>query len=170
MRVRPPALGLLLLLLAPAGVSAAGLNRVYLVPALVECPGPATCPRAFASAYTFDSIVLRTPATRYTSGSKPSFVLDLRGVRDPSGAPVNGTLTLRVRSGRVSLPGLGTFPDDSPLTQQAPVSIPLRNGNGKVSYRPATPPPNGLVVNGGGVEVLDPQGQLLAVTGTQSKP
>lgn len=160
---------LLALALAPAASGAASYSRVHLVPALAACAGPATCPRQLESAFTFDTISLRTPSSKYTPADKPSFILDVRGVRDPGGALVNGTLTLKVLSGRVSLPSLGTFPDDSPLTQVAPVAVPLKNGGASFPYRaPATP--NGLIQNGGGVEVLDPTGKRLAVTGAQSRP
>jgi hypothetical protein len=156
-------------MLGPVVATAGGLNRVYLVPAIAACPGQQSCPRTFESAYTFDSIVLRTPATKYMPADKPSFVVDIRGVKDPSGALVNGAVTLHVMSGRVSLPTLGTFPDGSVLTQVAPIAVPLKDGKGKLPYR-APASPNGLITNGGGVEVLDPTGKLLAVTGTQGKP
>ena len=52
-------------------------------------------------------------------------------------------------SARVSVPGIGTFPDSSPLTRVAPVPIPLENG--------------------GGVEIFDPDGKRLAATGAQAK-
>jgi hypothetical protein len=165
-------LGLLVALAVPPGALAGGYGRVYLVPALKPCPGPATCvPREFQSSYTFDSIILHSPSGRYSPPNKPAFILEIRGVRDPAGTPVNGSVTLRVRSGRVSLPTLGTFPDDSPLVQTPPVPIPLKNGNNpRFSYKPATGIPTGTISNGGGVEVLDPDGKLLAVTGSQSKP
>lgn len=152
------------------GASAhAGANRVYLVPALQACPGPASCPRELASNFTFDAIILRTPAGKYSPPGKPSLSIDLSGVRDATGAPFNGALTARVISGRVSIPGIGTLPDDSPLAQVAPLTITLKNGKGKIAY---TPPqaPSGLVTNGGGVEISDPDGHLLAVTGSQTKP
>src|SRR5262249_28060647 len=120
--------------------------------------------------YTFDTIILRSPATRYLPVDKPSLVLEVRGVRDPSGAPFTGNLKLKVLSGRVSLADLGTFPDDSPLTQVAPASVPLKNGNARYAYRSEPQAPNGTIVNGGGVELYDPEGNLLAVTGTQAKP
>jgi hypothetical protein len=157
-------------LVGASSAAAAGYNRVYLVQALKQCTGLASCPREFESAYTFDAIVLRTPASRYAPPSKPTLILEIRGVRDAADNPVNGTLSLRLLSGRVSVPGVGTFPDDSPLTQQPLVPIPLKNGNAKVPYKPPLLIPNGLIVNGGGVEVLDPDGKLLAVTGSQSKP
>jgi hypothetical protein len=156
------------LLIAPA-VVIAGSNRVYLVPALKQCPGPAPCPRAFASTYTFDSVLLRTPASQYSPPKKPAFIVDVRGVKDGTGKLFDGTLTLRVQSGRVSLPGFGTLPDDSLLTAVAPVDVPVKGGRGHASYTPVASP-NGLISNGGGVEVLDPDGKRLAVTGSQSKP
>jgi hypothetical protein len=160
-------------LLAATIAGAVPYNRVYLVPALKKCESVASAciPRQFESRYTFDAIVLRTPATRYMPAGKPSLYLEIRGVRDPDGAPVNGTLTVRVLSGRVSLPTLGTFPDDFSLTQVAPIAVPVKNGrNRRFPYQANPQPPAGTIVNGGAVEVYDPEGKLLAVTGSQSKP
>ena len=148
---------------------AGGTNRVYLVPALKECPGPATCPREFESAYTFEAIVLHTPASKYGRAGKPQLAVEFVGVRDPGGAPFTGTLKVKVSSGRVSIPGFGTLPDGSPLVQVAPIDGAIKNGKGKVRYT-APQAPGGLITNGGGVEILDPDGNLLAVTGTQTKP
>jgi hypothetical protein len=161
---------LILALALPGPAVAGGYGSVYLVPALAECPGPASCSRAFESAYTFDTIILHSRASRYLDDKKPSFLIDVRGVRDPSGALVNGTVTVRILSGRVSVPGIGTFPDSSPLTRVAPFPIPLKNGGAKrFPYRsPAAP--NGTITNGGGVDILDPEGKRLAVTGSQAKP
>jgi hypothetical protein len=158
-----------LLLLLAASPALAGYGRVYLVPALVACPGPATCERAYASRYTFDSIVLRTPSSKYMPADKPALLVEFRGVRDPAGVPLSGEVTVRVLSGRTSIPGFGTLPDGSPLSQVPPIKVTLVKGKGKVAYRPPATP-NGLVTNGGGVEVLDPVGNLLAVTGSQSRP
>lgn len=167
-------LALLAVLIAPTAVTAAGYNRVHLVPALKRCPGVATCPLEFESSYTFDSIVLRSPSSKYSPRGKPSLILEIRGVRDASGAAVNGNLTLRLGPVRVHVPGVGTFPDDSPFTESPPVAIPVRNGtNAKFAYRPAAAPdgpPSGTIANGGGVEILDPEGKSLAVTGSQTKP
>src|SRR5262249_31991691 len=129
---------------------AGGTNRVYLVPALKQCPGPATCPREFESAYTFGAIVLRNSASKYPPAGKPQLAVDFSGVRTPDGAPFTGTLKVSVVSGRVSIPGFGTLPDGSPLAQVAPLDASIKNGKGKVSY---TPPqaPGGLITNGGGV-------------------
>lgn len=156
-------------ILLAAASAHAGWARVYLVPALVECPGPATCPRALESAYTFDEIVLRTPSAKYMPPKKPTLIVELKGVRDPSGALLDGDVQVTVLSGRVSIPGFGTLPDGSPLAQQPPIVASLVKGNGKVVYR-APASPSGLITNGGGVEVRDPAGKLLAVTGSQSKP
>jgi len=170
MRDMLPRLAALAALAVPHVVAAGGYNRVYLVPAIKRCTTASSCPREFESSFTFDSIVLRSPASKYAPTGKAQLILDVRGVRDASNALVSGNLTLRVLSGRVSLPGLGTFPDDSPLTQQAPISVPLKNGGAKFPYKPSVGLPNGLIVNGGGVEVYDPEGNRLAVTGSQSKP
>jgi hypothetical protein len=162
---------LLAALAVPIAAMAGGYGRVYLVPAIKECPGPASCvPREFESAYTFDSIVARTPSGKYSPSGKPQLILEVRGVRDPSGALSNASLTLRVLAGRVSLPTLGTLPDGSPLARVPPVPIPLKNGSAKFPYKPSVAVPNGTITNGGGVEVLDPDGNRLAVTGSQAKP
>lgn len=162
----------LLAALLPPTLAHAGTNRVYLVPAVKECPGPATCvPREYESTYTFDAIILLSPGGKYLStGKKPSLTLDIRGVRDASHALVTGNLTLVILPVRVSLATLGTFPDDSPFTQNAPVQVPITNGATRFPYRPSAVAPNGTLVNGGGVEVLDPDGKRLAVIGTQAKP
>lgn len=172
MRPYLPSLALAGTLVASGMALAGGYSRVHLVPALKPCPGPANCtPRQFESAYTFDTIVLRTPAGRYPRPGKPTILLEVRGVRDPSGAPVTGNLRLRVTAGRVSLPAFGTFPDDSPLVQLEPVPVPIEKGaNPRFVYQQPTPTPAGAIVNGGGVEIYDPEGHLLAVTGSQAKP
>ena len=70
----------------------------------------------------------------------------------------------------MSIPAFGTFPDDFSLAQVPPLSVPLKNGsNPKFPYK-ADRAPVGTIVNGGGVEVYDPAGNLLAVTGSQSRP
>ncbi len=169
--VRPSVPLSLVLVLVASAACAGGMNRTYLVPAVTQCPGPATCqPREFESAYTFDAIILRSPATKFLQPGKPSLRLDIRGVRDPSHALVNGTVTVRILAGRVSLASFGTFPDASPLTQQAPIPVTLHNGRRTVSYMSSTPVPNGTITNGGGVEVLDPEGHRMAVTGSQARP
>ena len=148
-------------------------SRVYLVPAIKKCETVASAcvPRELESRYTFDTIVLRSAATRYLPVGKPSLYLEIRGVRDPGGTLVNGALRLQVLSGRVSLPTLGTFPDNFSLTQVAPVAVPLKNGaNRRFAYSSDPGPPAGTIVNGGGIEVYDPEGKLLAVTGSQSRP
>ena len=167
--LRTVLIALAAILVTSHAAMAGGTNRVYLVPALKQCPGPATCPREFESAYTFDAIVLRNRAAKYSPPGKPQLGLDFLGVRAPGGALFTGTLKVKVLSGRVSLPGFGTLPDDSPLVQIAPLDATIKNGKGKLSY---TPPqaPSGLITNGGGVEVQDPDGQPLAVTGSQTKP
>lgn len=169
-RLTLPLSALALLLATPPLASAGGYNRVYLVPAIKQCLQAATCTREFESTFTFDSIVLMSPSTKYSSSKKPSFILDIRGVRDASQALVTGNVTLQILSGRVSIPTFGTFPDGSPLTAVPPVTIPIKNGSVRYPYKPSQQAPNGTITNGGGVEVLDPEGKLFAVTGSQSKP
>lgn len=168
MRNTAYALGVGLALLLPGAASAG--TRTYLVPAVVQCPGPAVCPRAFESTFTFDTIVLVSPGGRYLAPNKPALTLDLRGVRDASHALFTGNLTLQVLPSRVSLPGFGTLPDDSPLSAVAPITVSVKKGAGHAVYKPPAPAPNGTITNGGGVEVLDPDGKRFAVTGSQAKP
>jgi hypothetical protein len=170
MRLTLPLSALAALLTLPPPALAGGYNHVYLVPAIKECTQAATCPREFESAFTFDSIVLMNPSTKYGSSKKPSLILDIRGVRDASQALVNGDVMVKIVSGRVSIPTFGTFPDGSPLTSVPPKTVTLTNGKARFSYKPDPPAPNGTITNGGGVEVYDPDGKLLAVTGSQSKP
>jgi hypothetical protein len=88
-------------------------------------------------------------------------------VRDAAGALVTGNLALRTPAGRVGLPTLGTFPDDSPLTQTAPLPIPLENGNNrKFAYAPSTAIPNGTITNGGGVNA----GEAVAAAPLEKEP
>jgi hypothetical protein len=127
-------------------------------------------PRELESAYTFDTIVVMTPSGRYYPSNGPALIVNVRGVRDPSHALLEGTVMLRLISGRVSLPGLGTFPDGASLVQPPPVAIRVRNGNARFPYKPELRPPSGTITNGGGVEILDPTGKRLAVTGSQTRP
>jgi len=162
---------LALLLVLPAAATAGRSNRVYLVPAVRQCTGAATCEREFESAYTFDAIVLHTAATKYMPAGKAGALwLELRGVRDASHTLVNGTIKLRVVSGRVSIPGIGTFPDNSILTRVPPMDVPLKNGSNRKFVYTTSNAPQGTITNGGGVEVLDPDGNRIAVTGSQSAP
>ena len=87
------------------------------------------CPASSSRAIRSTAIVLRSAATRYLPVGKPSLY-----PRDPGRAgPVRHAgergAELQVVSGRVSLPTLGTFPDDFSLTQVAPVAVPLKNGD-----------------------------------------
>ena len=162
--------GLVALSVCPA--LAGGLNANYLVPAFVACPGPQTCgsPRR-ESRFTFDVAILRSPRVKYTSPSKPSVVVELRGVKDASGAPVTSNdFTVRLAVGQVTLPTLGiTVPPGHPLLQVPPVSITLKKGNGHVSYRPFAQAPPGTVAEGGNVTVFDSDGKRLATVGAQFK-
>ena len=149
-----------------------GLNTNYLVPAYVACPGPDTCgaPQR-ESSFTFDTAILRGPVGRYANPAKPSLILELRGVKDASGALVTSdAFTIVVAAGQVNVSAVAlTIPPGHPLSQVAPIPIPLKGGKGKVVYKPAQMAPPGTVAEGGGVSVYDSQGKRLATVGAQYK-
>src|SRR5213594_3804312 len=91
--------------------SAAGLNRNYLVPSFRTCAGPAACPPQHDSSFTFESAVLKTPASRFLRSGKTAFTLELKGVRDAAGNLVSGAqFTVVLATGQITVPGIGTFP------------------------------------------------------------
>jgi hypothetical protein len=158
--------------LVPAGAHAAAFNRIWLVPGLKECPGPGTClPVERASTYTFDRILLRSSAARYSVPGKVTLIVELKGVRDASGALVSGPgFTVRTSGGRIGIPSIGTFPDSFGEAASPTLPLELRNGAGKLTYRTPEETPPGIVTNGGQVFVLDPAGNVLATSGTQGRP
>jgi hypothetical protein len=161
-------IGLLALPSFPAW--AGGTNANHLVPAFVVCPGPDTCgaPQR-ESSFTFESAVLKAPRGKFTNPNKPAFVVELKGVKDASGAPVTSTdFTVRIAGGQVNISSLAlTIPAGHVLSAIAPIPIPLKNGNGSLAYKPTAEPPPGTVSEGGGVTIYDSQGKRLATTGAQ---
>jgi len=171
--VRTAITGLAVMAAVPAAF-AGGFNINYLVPAFVQCPGPDTCgaPQR-ESRFRFESAVLRSARSRYLNLSKPTLLIELKGVTDENGVPVTSdAFTVRVESGQVNLVGISlTIPAGHPLAQVPPVSIPIRNGNGKLSYKAAAAnqAPAGTIVEGGGAVIYDSDGKRLATVGTQTK-
>jgi hypothetical protein len=156
-------------------VVSAGLNRNYLVPVYAQCQGTAeNCtPPTLASAYTFESAILMSTTQRYSGPGKLALILVVKGVKDPSGAPFTGRLTLSTGTSRVTIlqQGVGTFRDDSTLAAQAPYPVDVKNGSGKLRYlTPDNTPDSGLRVNSITAPILyDPDGKPLASTGTRTK-
>ena len=162
--------GLVALSVLPA--LAGGFNVNYLVPAFVACPGPDACGTPEReSGFTFESATLRSARGRYLDPKKPSLAVELKGVKDASGAPVTSNgFTVRVSTGQVNLPSSNlTLPPGHLLSTVAPIPIPLKNGNGSVSYKNAAQAPPGTVVEGGSVTLYDSDGKRLATVGTQAK-
>ena len=151
-----------------------GFNTTYLVPAFVSCPGPDICvgtPQR-ESRFTFDSVTLRTPRGQFADPKKPSFIVELKGVKDGSGAPVTSSaFTIRIATGQINLfnPATLRLPPGHPLAQVDPVAITLANGRSKTTYKPTQTAGAGTVVEGGAVTVYDSDGKRLATVGSQYK-
>jgi hypothetical protein len=168
--------------LLPA-LALAGMNRNYLVPAYKPCPdAQTTCiPVGPASTFTFEQAVLKSRPSQFIKPNQVSLVIELRGVRDASGALVTTDTSnpaddfiLRTPAGRVTLVA-GTnlqLEPGSPLSPITDVRVDLKNGKGHASLTtPDETPTHGLITQTLGVlELLDNQGNLLAVTGARSRP
>ena len=161
----------LVLILLAITAHAADFGRTYLVPAYSACPGDDACPAVRESSYTFSSALVRTSPARYIKEGAVSFILELRGVRDASGATVTSS-AFRVKSagGQTTSSGLTLPPALVDQFAPAPQPIELKNGNGKLTSRLETVIPPGTVSEGGAIIVLDPDGKRLAITGAQSRP
>ena len=168
--------------LLPA-LALAGMNRTYLVPAYKPCPGGQTScvPQGPASTFTFDQVILKSRPSPFIKANQVAVVIELKGVRDASGALVTtdtadpaDDFILRTPAGRVTLlAGLNLqLEPGSPLSPATEVRVDLKNGKGRASLTtPEETPSNGLIQQSLGVpELLDNQGNLLAVTGARSKP
>jgi hypothetical protein len=182
MRVRSAAAASFVLVLA--ATASAGLNKSIMVPVYEECVGAGNCfPPKRASSYTFDSITLLSSQKPYTAPGKFSLAVIVKGLKDASGNPVTGTLTLRIAPGRVTIlsQNLGTLGEAFSPETVYPVIV--KNGEGKPRLgpcdektspcfrTPAVTPEHGLIVNTFSAPVLyDPEGKPLASTGAQSKP
>ncbi len=156
-------------------VASAGLNRNYMVPVYAPCTGTSeNCsPPKRASGYTFESIILSSSSERYSGPGKVALIVVVKGVKDPTGAPFTGRLTLSTGENRVTIlqAGLGPFQDNSTITAQPPYAIDVKNGSGRLRYKtPDSTPSEGLVVNSLTAPVVyDPDGNPLASTGAQTK-
>jgi hypothetical protein len=161
-------------LLVAREAGAGGLNRTYLVPAYEACPASNCFPPTRSSSFTFDSIILYSSPQPYTGPGKLALQVRIKGMKDGTGAPFTGTVTLNVGRSRVTIltNSVGTFADDSPLVPNTPYPIDVKNGAARFKYNtPDDTPANGLIVNSLGLPTLfDPDGKAIATTGTQAKP
>jgi hypothetical protein len=165
------------------------MSTTYLVPVYEACPratttttqpSPAPCtPARRASSVTFDSAMLKTSTTRYLTGGKVAFVVVFRGIRDASGNllttnPADPADDFAVISppGQTTLTFLDSTYAAGVLAGPVRVPFDVRKGAAKVVYQtPDTLPiPDGIVVEGGSVLVVDSEGKRLATVGAQSRP
>ena len=158
----------LVLVLLPKLAIGGGGNKNYLVPSFQSCAGPSVCPPEHDSSFSFDTAVLKTPASRFLRSRKTAFTLELKGVRDAAGNLVSGAqFTVVLATGQITVPGVGTFPPGAIPDTRIPFTV--ERGRASVVYK--TPDlPRGTVVEGGVVTVLDPNGRRLATIGNQARP
>ena len=167
---------LLLFVVAVTAHAGGGLNKSALVPVYARCPGSGNCPPVLASSYTFDEMYLYSPRKKYSGPGDLALMIKVKGLKDANGTPVTGQITVSVPATRVTIlqsgGGLGTFGDTSPINQQAPYVVEVKNGSARKPFLlPASTPPNGLVANSFGAPIVyDPEGKELASTGSRSKP
>ncbi len=164
------------LCLIPA-VALAGMNKNFLVQPFEPCAGPAICPdfRSLSS-FTFETAVLRSPQSRYIASGKLAVQVELKGVRDASGALVTtepgnpaDDFKLIVPEAEVYSPGIGVLP--SGVVGDVIVRFDLKNGNATVRYSTPDGVVSGLVtVATESPYVIDNQGQPFAATGARAKP
>jgi hypothetical protein len=175
MRVAVLASGMVVLSLAPAW---AGSNATPMVPAYQPCTPPAaSCPAVLESRFSFDSVTLKSSKSPYLKDDKVAIAIELKGVRDETGALVTTDVQdpaddfkLFVPSSQITFNGVTTAPGI--LSPPILVGIDLKNGTGKASYKtPAGGEGTGLVAESTGAPyVLDSDGQRFAVTGQRDKP
>jgi hypothetical protein len=165
---------LLLLLVAALPAGAGGLNRAALVPVYAKCPGSGNCPAVRASSYTFDQMYLYSSRAPYSGPNKLALMLQVKGLKDANGSPVTGKLTIQIPPTRVTIlsQGIGTLGENSPLAEQPPYVVDVKNGDARQKFlTPPTTPEHGLIANSFGAPVVyDPEGKELASTGSQTKP
>jgi hypothetical protein len=174
MRIRRT--GAILLLLATPAL--AGKSKNYLVPAYQPCTPPAgSCPAVLESRFTFESAVLKSSNAKYLKDNKVAVEVELKGVRDPSGALVTtdpdnqaDDFRLFVPASQITIGSTTTAP--GVLSTDIVVGIDLKNGKGKGSYKtPAGGQGSGVIAEAGGLPyVVDSDGNRFAVSGSRDKP
>jgi len=119
-------------------------------------------------------LAIRQAMGRERGTGKLALMLQVKGLKDASGSPVTGRLTVEIPASRITIlsQGIGTLGENSPLAAQPPYVVDVKNGAARAKFlTPSTTPGNGLIVNTFGAPVVyDPEGKELASTGTQSKP
>lgn len=176
-RAVPACLGVLLSFLS-AAAARAGFDTSHLVPAYAPCsPGTTSCPAVLESRFAFERAVLKAANRRWLQDGKVALVVELRGVRDESGALVQGDPSDPGDDFVLVLPGtqvsvLGTTYAPGVLAGETRIPIEITNGKGRASFRPpAGGESSGVVAEAGAPPyVLDPDGNRLAVAGTRAKP
>jgi hypothetical protein len=170
---------MLAFLLMPALVGAE-MNVTDLVPAYAPCPGGrSSCTPVKESSFSFDRALLKSPRGSFIGPNKVSLVVELRGVRDASGALVTTStgdaaddFVVVIPPGRTVLveQGLQLEPS-SPLVPQTSFRIDLKNGKGRTAYKtPPETPTSGLVSEATTTPVvMDNQGKRFAVSGARSR-
>jgi hypothetical protein len=156
----------------------AGGNVNYLVPAYEPCTPPiTTCPAVLESRFTFESVKLKSSKSQYLKDNKTAVSIELKGVRDPSGALVTtdtgnqaDDFRLFVPPSQVTVQGVTSAP--GLLAPAIVLGIDLKDGRGKASYKtPAGSEDAGVITESTGAPyVIDSDGERFAVTGARSKP
>lgn len=156
----------------------AGGNVNYLVPAYEPCTPPiTTCPAVLESRFTFESVKLKSSKAQYLKDNKTAVSIELKGVRDPSGALVTTDPGNQADDFRLFIPGSqvtvqGTTSAPGILGPAIVLGIDLKNGKGKASYKtPAGAEDSGAITESTGAPyVIDSDGARFAVTGARAKP
>jgi hypothetical protein len=168
-----------ILLLCAAGSASAGMNRTSMVPAYAACH-VGVCTPTLESTFHFDDVTLFSSQAKYTGPGKLALMIDIKGLRDASGALVttdpgndaDDFLVVIPESRTTLLSGalVGTLSPGIAGDQVYRLDV----TKGHVRKRFATPditPEHGLVTQVlGNPMLLDNEGNPLAVTGARSKP
>jgi hypothetical protein len=174
--MRPAVLApvLAVLSLAPAW---AGSNATPMVPAYQPCTPPlTTCPAVLESRFTFESVTLKSSKSPYLKDDKVAVSIELKGVRDETGALVTtdpedsaDDFKLFIPGSQVTVNGVTAAPGI--LAPDILIGIDLKNGSGKASYRASGGEGTGVVAESTGAPyVFDGDGKRFAVTGQRDKP
>lgn len=156
----------------------AGSNSTPMVPAYQPCTPPATsCPAVLESRFTFDSVTLKSSKSPYLKDDKVAVSIELKGVRDETGALVttdvdnpDDDFKLIVPASQITLNGMTIAPGI--LSPSIAVGIDLKKGSGNASYKtPSGGEGTGLVAESTGAPyVVDSDAKRFAVTGSRDKP
>ena len=165
------------LALVPLAAWAAS-NATPMVPAYAPCTPPVTsCPATLESRFTFDGVTLKSPKTPYLKDNKTAIAIELKGVRDETGALVStdpdnpeDDFKLFIPGSQITFNGVTVAPGI--LSGDIVMGIDLKNGTGKASYKtPAGGEGTGIVAESTGAPwVIDSDGHRFAVTGQRDKP